>query len=205
MTATAYPLSWPVGYPRTAHRRQSSFGTRSSAFASKRPTFARVRDLLSAELERLGASKIVLSTNLGLQLDGLPRSGQSMPGDPGVAVYFQLKGKALVLPSDKWDRVECNLMALVKHIEALRGLDRWGVGTVERNFAGYQALPEKGQGLQWYDHLKVPPDAPAELIEQSFKQLAKIAHPDAGGTLDRWHQLHEARQQGLAAARGNVS
>ena len=47
----------------------------------------RVRD----ELRRLGASDddCVISSDLKLRLDGLPRSDQGQPRDPGVAVYWR--------------------------------------------------------------------------------------------------------------------
>jgi hypothetical protein len=203
MSETAYPLSWPLGYPRTGYRRESSFGTRRSV-RGRITTLSQVIGLLQAELDRLGARKAVLSTNVELRLDGLPRSnGSRACMDPGVAVYFELKGKRIVLPCDKWDRVECNLMAVVKHIEATRGLERWGVGTIERSFEGYLALPEKGTQMAWYDVLRIPPNADAALIDQTFRLLAKVAHPDAGGNLERWHELNTAREQGLAAAAGN--
>ena len=73
----------------------------------------------------------MISTNLKLRLDGLPRSDQATPADPGVAVYFELDGKTIVLACDKWNRVADNIYAIAKHVDALRGQDRWGVGTVE--------------------------------------------------------------------------
>lgn len=196
MSASNYPLSWPVGHARAKYRTRSAFGTRYGQV-----TLAQVLNQLEKNLDLLGAKDRILSTNLPTRLDGSPRYGQGQPPDPGVALYFKLKGKEIVLPCDKWDKVECNTMAIVKHIEALRGLERWGVGTVERAFSGYAALPENGTAPAWYDILRCPHDAPAELIEDRFRLLAKVAHPDVGGNPEKWHELNEARTQGLAAAK----
>jgi hypothetical protein len=111
---------------------------------------------LLGELERLGAAEgPVISTNLKLRLDGLPRSDQATPADPGVAVYFELDGKTIVLACDKWNRVADNIYAIAKHVDALRGQDRWGVGTVEQAFRGYTALPSGDGTDPWWHVLGV--------------------------------------------------
>jgi len=52
----------------------------------KKP-FGAYRDDLISEVERMGALSLTLSTNIPLNLRGLPREGYNPP-DPGVAVYF---------------------------------------------------------------------------------------------------------------------
>jgi hypothetical protein len=199
---SAYPLSWPLGHARARYREDSKFGTRRGPVASQRTTLAEVLKLLQLELDRLGAKNVVLSTTLELRLDGLPRGGQSMPADPGVALYFTLRGKALVLPCDKWRRVECNLMAVVKHIEATRGLERWGVGTVERAFEGFARLPERGTVTPWWVVLGVPSVTTEQRIEDAYRAQVRFKHPDKGGPDEEWHELNEAYEQGMAVVRG---
>jgi hypothetical protein len=63
--------------------------------------------------------------------------------DPGIAVYFTLGKKRVVLACDKWAAPQENIYAIAKHVEALRGQDRWGVGSIEQAFAGYMALEER--------------------------------------------------------------
>ena len=48
---------------------------------------ARVLD----ELQRMGVDRqdVVISTNVRSRLDGLPRSGEPEPDNPGAAVYWQ--------------------------------------------------------------------------------------------------------------------
>jgi hypothetical protein len=74
----------------------------------------------------------------------LPYAKYKTPDDPGVAVYFELNGRSQVFACDKWDRVEDNLQAIRKTIEAIRGIERWGSSEMlNRIYKGFQALPEQ--------------------------------------------------------------
>jgi hypothetical protein len=137
----AFPLAWPDGWPRAKGRQRASFKRQGDRGWMEALTVAIARKRLGDELDRLGARYVTLSTNLELRLDGQPRSGQPEPYDPGAAVYFHLQGKPIALACDKWDRVADNIAAIAKHIEAMRGMDRWGVGSAARAFAGYERLP----------------------------------------------------------------
>src|SRR3546814_9453399 len=106
-------------------RRPPRF-TRTDTLFPYTTLFRSALDRLEAELTRLGARGIILSSNLERTLSGAPRSGQADPADPGVAVYFTLKGKDTVLACDRWYRAADNMVAIAKHIEAIRGMDRWG-------------------------------------------------------------------------------
>jgi hypothetical protein len=202
--AQRYPLSWPVGWRRTpaGQRRRAAFAKSVRAVdrgtgqvvtgAATRPlTVADAIARLSAELARLGATGEILSTNVETRLDGLPRSGQAEPRDPGAAVYFQLKGKATALACDKWDRIADNIAALAQHIDALRRIDRYGVGTLAQAFAGYAALPASTES--WVTVLGVAPTATLAEIEDAFRRLAKAAHPDVGGSHEQMTRLIAAR------------
>lgn len=201
-----YPLSWPVGWKRTsAYERQQApfsrggakrFDTAANQLVStpKRPlTVADAIQRLSGELARLGASDEILSTNVPVRLDGLPRSGQSEPADPGAAVYFKLKGKPRCLACDRWTRVADNIAAIAQHIDALRRIERYGVGTMEQAFAGYAALPASPH--DWWIVLEVTPDATTAQIDDAFRRLAKKAHPDAGGSHEQMARLNAARTE----------
>ena len=149
---------------------------------------------LAAELARLGARKEVLSTNVKLRIDGQPYSNQAQPDDTGAAAYFELKGRPVSLACDKWNRVEDNIWAIVKHIEAIRGQERWGVGSVEQAFRGYMALPGLGQssGIQWWSVLGVSINASAEQVKDAYRILVAKHHPDKGGDVEMFHRVQEA-------------
>jgi len=208
----AFPLSWPLQWRRTdaARREAAPFfatvrGERSpSGYA---PIYRKERSMESAakgiinEVRSLGGAALVISTNIELRQDGLPFSNRRPPADPGAAVYFTLRQKRIALACDKWRRVEDNLWAIAKHIEALRGQERWGVGSVEQAFAGYTALPAPGEstGATWYAVLGVAHDAPFEVARAAYLRKAKRCHPDNGGNHEAQVRLNLAWDQARQA------
>lgn len=197
----AYPLAWPTGWIRTApeNRQPSQFGKGYGA----KPTIAEGAQGVIRELERMGVPdwEIVISTNVRPRLDGLPRSGERQPDDPGAAVYFRLDDEPRVLACDRWTRVGCNLRAIAKHIVALRGMERWGVGSLEQAFRGYVALTDGSELQRWTGILEVPPEATPEEIIAAHRAKALEHHPDRGGDPDRMADINAARDEGLAWAR----
>ena len=197
MNESSYPLAWPSAWPRTepGRRRRALFGSKPSANERIRKlTMADAAARLQGELDRLGASHPVLSSNLALRLDGRPRSGAGEPGDPGAAVYFTLKGHRVVLACDRWTRVADNVAAIAAHIEALRGIERWGVGTIEQAFRGYLALEDFSSGAPWRRVLGIAGDARPAIaeIESRFRALALRRHPDRGGSHAAMAELNAA-------------
>lgn len=191
----AYPLTWPDGWPKPARRSRSAFGERSIATA---------RDMMIHQLSLNGVRdfNVVISSNLSLRRDGLPYGNQPQPEDPSIAVYFRLNDKPYVLACGKWDRVQDNLWATAKHIEALRGQQRWGVGSIEQAFRGYTALPEKSGGLSWWDTLGVAMNASEEQITAAYRTKAKILHPDVGGDAAAMAKLNEAYRMATSQKQG---
>lgn len=171
--ATRYPLSWPAGRPRTPHPARSKF---------KVSSFTRVRDELLNELKLLGARSVVLSTNLKLRNDGLPLAGQAQPSDPGVAVYFEYKGRAVCFACDRWHKIEDNLQAVRHTIEAFRGISRWGTGDmVDAAFTGFAQLPAAGfarPGPWWTVLGLTTGDLPSDVVTIAYRTLSKHYHPD---------------------------
>lgn len=196
---TAYPLSWPQGWPRSRVRTAAPFHKKRDTgrgYAQKHDvTMRQARDQLARELALLDARSIVLSTNVELNLNGDPRGDRARPSDPGVACYFKLKGRDTVLACDKWLRPEDNIVALARHIEALRGQARWGVGSVEQAFTGYQALPAPEQ---WWQVLGLQPNASVDQINAAWKRLAIDAHPDRpGGSEAAMARINAARDTAI--------
>lgn len=185
---TSYPLVWPTSWARTRTPRRSPFRAKSMSTALYR---------LRAEMRLLGVSEqnLVVSTNIELRLDGWPRSDRRTPTDAGAAVYFNLKGVDHVLACDRWLAVEHNLWAIAGHVEALRAQERWGVGSIEQAFRGYKALPGPSNGEpQWWEVLGLRPEATAADVAEAFRELAKVNHPDRGGTCESFERLVRARK-----------
>ena len=182
-----YPLSWPMTWARTpAYKRQvARFADRSIGKSA-----AFVLD----ELRMLGARDVVISTNQELRRDGMPKSTQRrLLEDPGAAVYFSLKGKPRVLACDKWSLLADNLWAIGLHIEAIRGQQRWGVGTVEMAFAGYEALPAGGP--DWWQVLGVEHSTSFDFVRTVYRDLVKKNHPDQGGDQECFLRIQKAWEQ----------
>lgn len=193
-TIDAYPLSWPAHWPRTARPEPSRFGV----------TFAVARDHLLDELARLGATDIVLSSNVELRRDGLPYANRPEPDDPGVAVYFRLNGENRCIPVDRWDRVKDNLRAAGLTVAALRGLDRWGANQiVDAAFRGFAALPAGGttETSAWWEVLGVARDASPATVRAAYRELVKRHHPDRGGVAETFHAIQMAWEQAQEAGR----
>lgn len=154
-------------------------------------------DEITREVRAIGGQSLVISTNVELRQDGLPYSNRRSPDDQGAAVYFTLKKKPCVLACDKWRRVEDNLWAIAKHIEALRGQERWGVGSVEQAFAGYTALPAPGASGApvWYAVLGCPADTTFAAARAAYIGEAKRCHPDNGGSTEAMQRLNTAWDQ----------
>lgn len=199
----AYPLQWPEGWPRTAlDQRDKGYQFKerdnratTSWVQTKPVSFPTARDKLYTELQRLGASHVVVSTNHQPDKYGIPTE-RSRVQDHGVAVYFQYHGKAMAMACDRFDGAAANMRSLGLAIEAMRQLERHGGGQMmERAFAGFAALPAPGAARQWWDVLEVRRDASIEVIRANYRRLAVDHHPDKGGAPGRMSEINAAWDQ----------
>ncbi|AYO95608.1 MULTISPECIES: J domain-containing protein [Xanthomonas] len=201
MTIPASPLSWPAGWKRTAggQREKARFGKAArqryngQRESARELTIAEGVDRVRIELQRMGINDddLVISTNLELRLDGLPRSNQREPADPGVAVYWQDRYDRTQPPKcmaiDRYDRVADNLAAVAATLDAMRAIERHGGAAIlERAFAGFTALPAPA-AASWRDVLD-PADP-----EGSYRRLRSQHHPDrAGGDATEFQRVQQA-------------
>lgn len=205
----AFPLQWPRGKARTdwskrvrapfhrvesIHHSSAVFGGSGWTQRSKREmTVAIAMSRLSGELERLGARRIVLSTNVELNQRGQPYSNRRAPDDPGVALYFYLKDEPYTLACDRYVTVADNITALAKHVEASRGIERWGVGTLHEIFRGFAALPPAMAPGDWREPLGNPQTL--DEAEANYRARIKYAHPD----------INQSDAAGVIAAKLNAA
>lgn len=185
----AYPLHWPIGWPRAKHPESSRFDT----------SFAKARDALFSELRMMEAKNIILSTNIPLRQDGIPYAIRRQPDNRGVAVYFKYKGKNMTFACDRWMNVEDNVQAVRKTIEALRGIDRWGASDmIERAFTGFVALSDQSSET-WWVVLGVNEDSPQRTVDDAYKKMRVKYHPDKfNGDHDKFIKIQESYKQYLA-------
>jgi hypothetical protein len=174
----AYPLTWPAGRPRTpvSRRRGGQFQV----------PFTQAREELLYSLSLLGASRVIISSNVPLRQDGLPRADSREPSDSGVAVYFQRDKKPFVIACDTYNQVRQNLRAIGATVEALRSIQRHGASSMlEQAFTGFSALPPARTGEpSWWEVLGVPATATLDEIRAARDALALRNHPDMGGEHD---------------------
>jgi hypothetical protein len=146
----------------------------------------------------MGVRDIVISTNRK------PYSrSQASPEDPGAAAYFIRNGRETVIACDKFTRLEHNIRAIGLTIKGLRDAERWGTEVTEAAFAGYAALPAAvitpPPQRPWHEVLEVSPTASIEIIEASYRTLARRAHPDQGGSEAAFAELSRALLEAKAA------
>lgn len=210
MSIEAYPLQWPEGWPRARVRKSANFGKTETRYGEAGGSWRSKSDLSVAdavkrvqyELQRLGVNvkdDSIISTNLKLNLAGIPRGDQGEPGDPGAAVYFQKKnGPMRVIAIDVYRRVRDNLAAIAATLEAMRAIDRHGGAQIlERAFTGFAALAPPDWKKPWRQVFGVKPDWSGD-ISALYREKARNRHPDAGGSDTLMAELNVAYEEARA-------
>jgi hypothetical protein len=181
----SYPLYWPEGWPRAQgyQIKRARFGDHS---------VAQGRRMIADQVRLFGGSDLIISSNLELKLDGLPKSNQRQPGDRGVAIFFKRNKQDVALACDIYTTVEDNLWALCRTLDALRQIERDGSPSlINRAFKGFAALPDPS-AKKWWEVLNVTPTADNQEIRQAYLGLVKQYHPDAGGDAVMFDQVQKA-------------
>lgn len=208
MTISAYPLQWPAGWKRCETRKRAKFsrGTSAPSYTpagesqrySTRQTSLTIEvatKRVLAELTRFGVKygDFVISTNLALRLDGMPKTGQGEPRDPGVAVYWNdALGKPKVMAIDIYDRCADNLAAVAATLDAMRAIERHGGAAIlERTFTGFTALPPPRSCWEVFGVQRANVRDREEL-KSLYRRLAMERYPDRGGSQDAIAELNSA-------------
>lgn len=200
-----YPLQWPDGWPRAAMRKRAQFSTKRNlppgqTWGSKSLSVGDATTRVLQELARMGVvdGDAVISTNIALRLDGLPRSGQGEPHDPGVAVYWETaRGDRKVMAIDIYDRVADNLAAVAATLDAMRAIERHGGAQIlERAFTGFDALPPPKSP---FAILGVSAEHATEAsIAAAYRAKVRTEHPDAPtGSHNKMADLNWARDEAV--------
>jgi len=221
MAIESYPLTWPSGWKRTpaTERKYGQFNKKETEYYNtwdnKRSSRSVTKNLSVADgvsrilesLEKMGIERqdVIISTNVRTRMDGMPRSGEKEPTDPGAAVYWQAKiGQPMrCMAINRYTVVADNLAAIAATLEAMRAIERHGGAEIlDRAFTGFKALAAEAAVPDWWDVLDVPATATADQIEAAYRREAKNAHPDApGGSHDAMTALNTARDRALDAVR----
>jgi hypothetical protein len=193
-------LVWPEGHRRTpaVNRKNSAFRSGGSPIKMPAATTRLLQELSAftpvGKPHRVDQVEITADHQVGRSGEFLTDAGKGFGADPGVAVYFTLDGKPMVFACDTWTAAAGNLAAIAAHLEAMRGMARWGVGTEEQLFTGYAALPPP---MQWWDVIGVARDASIDEITRAYRDRARRLHPDVGGSNDDMAALNGAYAKAL--------
>lgn len=215
-TVKAFPLQWPAGWKRTPdhRRRRAQFHKTKAVYrdgqhaynAKDNISVADAVERVRAELGRMGVHDdyLVISTNLKLRLDGLPRSDQRMPEDPGAAVFWvdrKVGDARRCMAVDMYDRVEHNLAAIAATLEALRAIERHGGAAIlDRAFTGFTALPAPVMGQKpWREVFGFAEDEEVSplRLEGAYRTARSEAHPDKGGSQESFLAVQAAFEAGM--------
>jgi hypothetical protein len=202
MTADAYPLRWPEGWPRTM------MGCHKSCYSFQNLTPEKAVSSLLHELKLLGASHVVINCNAMVRGDGRPRSDdlKLRISQPGVALYFQYNGRSMTMAQDAYDAPYANIRSLALAISAMRAIERHGGGhMMQRSFDGFAQLPPpEGSsapaqrpwrvvlGMEGVDRSLIA-EFQRPIVEDRYRRLAKEMHPDMpGGSHEAFAELNGA-------------
>lgn len=190
---------WP-GELRTSNQRIRS------PFSS---TYSSTLILLDRELHLLRATTAVvqLAVNEGqVRRDGKLRAA-AYPDHPGVILSFDTKAGHFRYAADRFTHWHDNLRAIVLGLEALRKIERYGIGSGTEQYTGFLQLETGPQPIMTYDDAVAfvahaagvsrarvrwtDPDSRAA----TYRAAARALHPDSpGGSHDLFQRLQEAKR-----------
>ena len=134
---------------------------------------------------------------------GLVPLTEQRPADTSIAAYFKWDGLDCCIAVDRYPKVEHNVQAIAKVVEAERAkLRHGGLNVVRAAFRGYAALPPPRDGKPWWDVLGVPQDCSLDAARQAHRTLAVKHHPGAGGDVDRMAEVNRAWDEAQRALAG---
>ena len=187
----AYPLHWPVGFPRT-----------------KTPKGMPFRQTIDTSVNNLTQTLRLFARDTARDITGLIMSSNVTlmnmePKDPGIAVYFRWDGIDCCIAIDRYATPAQNVQAAVHVVEAERTKMRHGgLNIVRAAFRGYAALPPpKGPDGQlaapWRQVLFGGPEVSVSLndAEARYRELVKTEHPDRGGDAAKFNSIVDAIRQ----------
>lgn len=101
-------------------------------------------DELMNELRLWGVQHPVISSNAPLRRDGTPYADalDDPLDDPGVALFFTRKKRAVCVPCDTFRLPFENIRAIGLSVKAMRDMERRGVDQIlDQMFEGFTTLP----------------------------------------------------------------
>jgi hypothetical protein len=197
------PLDPWIG-PRTRLRSDTPFSS----------TWSATLTLLDREIAMLGGRRYVLQIDVSerwIRQDG-ELYARAQPASPAVRVSFDSRHGPLMYACDRFTHWQANVRAIALALEALRKVDRYGVGGHGEQYRGWTALDSRpaemtrAQAAEFIAHWAEPDqaekrDAAAaailagnrEALKAAYRAAARRTHPDLTGDVDTFKRLNVAR------------
>jgi hypothetical protein len=186
MRATFRPLpAWP-------------YAERPKATVPFRSGWEETLDKLELEIRMKGGSDVVIGVvcdESQVSMSGSLKAGsRTAVRHPGVEVSFELEtGQRLIFHTDAYATLTHNLRAVAMGLEALRGVDRYGITSGSEQYAGFAQLTAGGPDQ----------DRGRRLVEShgTIAKALKATHPDHGGDSQQFADVQAYRTAVGASAR----
>lgn len=126
--------------------------------------------------------------------NGAERNGFSQDENSRTVIFtYKLRGKNVTLRMGSQARATDNLRVIYLAIKSMRLNEKRGIGEVMEQAYKQLAAPEGI--IDPYQVLGLSQGLPMGVYEAMYKDLAKKAHPDAGGTPEQFKKLNEAIEE----------
>ncbi len=167
-------------------------------------------DKLERELRHLEAENVVLQMAVrdrDIRNDGWIRAN-AKPNHPGIILTFDSTIGPMSYPCGAFREWQSNLRAIAVTLENLRRIDRYGVSGRGQQYTGWKQIPGAGQ-----TGATMTTKAAAEVLVRlehrggeaefllddalatayTYRNAAKLTHPDRGGSVHEFQLLQEAK------------
>lgn len=126
-----------------------------------------------------------------LRADGQPKVRADFK-HPGVIVSFDSRHGSLRYATDRFKTWGANLRAVALGLEALRKVDRYGIGADGEQYTGFRAIAEASPG----SGIPTTSEAARALLESygGLRAALKATHPDRGGGTEEFREVQAARE-----------
>lgn len=164
--------------------------------------------LLERELKHLRASNVIVEVDTlpgSIRLDGQLYANAKV-SSPAIRLHFDTPDGHLNFPTDAFNTWQDNIRAIALGLEALRKIERYGMGRGDEQYRGFLAL-EAGSGATALGGMtsevasavltKHAGISPAEWRELDhmvvYKRARAAVHPDRnGGERGEWDRVEQA-------------
>jgi len=131
-----------------------------------------------------------------------------------VQVIFDRDGKRYTKKCSKWENSLDNLRAIGLSVEYLyRAVEIYGIESKEefndlfnQVFIGIEATPDDSvlkieNKTNWWEILSISKEANKKEITNAYKSLARIHHPDVGGSSEQFQKIRKAYDEAVGGLR----